>query len=174
MLADDSGVQVFVPANGYWTGLVTGGTNNKLWYYGPTNEFDLDVNDTDMTATFTPTTVNALTNALSWASPFKTHFNLDTHISVTNALDLTGVTITPAMASGVTFDRLVLSVKTQAQLDGILDAFPAATVMAIDPTGLTEKLTVPVAEMPSAAHSSSTSSPADVTGSFTAILGAHA
>jgi len=143
MLANDSGVQVFVPANGYWTGLVTGGTNNKLWYYGPTNEFDLDVNDTDMTATFTPTTVNALTNALSWASPFKTHFNLDTHISVTNALDLTGVTITPAMASGVTFDRLVLSVKTQAQLDGILTAFPASTQLAIDPTGLTENLSVP-------------------------------
>ncbi len=144
MLANDSAVQVFVPANGYWDGLTIGGaSSNKLWYYGPTEEFDLSVNDVDMTATFTPTTVNALTNALSWASDFKTHFNLDAHISVTNALDLTGVTITPAMTSGVTFDRLMFSVKTQAQLDGILAAFPASTQLAIDPTGLTENMTVP-------------------------------
>ena len=143
MLANDSGVQVFVPANGYWTSLVAGGSNNKVWYYGPSEAFDLAVNDADMTATFTPTTVNALTNALSWASDFKTHFNLDTHISVTNTLDLTGVTITPAMASGVTFDRLMFSAKTQAQLDNILDAFPASTPFSIDPTGLTENMVIP-------------------------------
>lgn len=143
MLAYDSGVQVFVPANGYWTGLVTGGANNKLWYYGPTNEFDLDVSDVDMTATFTPTTVNALTNALAWAPSFKTHFNLDAHISVTNTLDLTGVTITPALVSGVTFDRLIFSVKTQAQLNAILTAFPATTPISIDPTGLMENMVVP-------------------------------
>ena len=143
MLASDSGVQVFVPANGYWTSLVAGGSNNKVWYYGPSEEFDLAVNDADMTATFTPTTVNALTNALSWASDFKTHFNLDTHISVTNTLDLTGVTITPAMASGVTFDRLMFSAKTQAQLNAILGAFPATTPISIDPTGLTENMVIP-------------------------------
>ena len=143
MLANDSGVQVFVPANGYWTSLVAGGSDNKVWYYGPSEAFDLAVNDADMTATFTPTTVNALTNALSWASDFKMHFNLDTHISVTNTLDLTGVTITPAMASGVTFDRLMFSAKTQAQLDNILDAFPASTPFSIDPTGLTENMVIP-------------------------------
>ncbi len=117
--------------------------SGKVWYYGPSEAFDLAVNDADMTATFTPTTVNALTNALSWASDFKTHFNLDTHISVTNTLDLTGVTITPAMASGVTFDRLMFSAKTQAQLDNILDAFPASTPFSIDPTGLTENMVIP-------------------------------
>jgi len=143
MLNGDSNVQVFVPANGYWTGLDVGGTNNKTRWYGPSEEFDLAINDTDMTATFTPTTVNALTNALSWASDFKTHFNLDTHISVTNALDLTDVTITEDMVSGVTFDRLVFSAKTQTQLDAILGAFPATTPISIDPTGLTENMTIP-------------------------------
>ena len=143
MLSGVTGAHVFVPANGYWNGLVTGGTDNKLWYYGPTNEFDLDVNDVDMMATFTPTTVNALTNALAWAPSFKTHFNLDAHISVTNTLDLTGVTIDSTTLSGVTFDRLIFSVKTQAQLTAILAAFPATTPISIDPTGLTENMVIP-------------------------------
>ena len=143
MLSGVTGAHVFVPANGYWNGLVTGGTDNKLWYYGPTNEFDLDVNDVDMTATFTPTTVNALTNALAWAPSFKTHFNLDAHISVTNTLDLTGVTITERMVSGVTFDRLMFKVNNQAQLNAILDAFPASASLAIDPSGITESLVIP-------------------------------
>ena len=143
MLNGDSNVQVFVPANGYWTGLDVGGTNNKTRWYGPSEEFDLAINDTDMTATFTPTTVNALTNALSWASDFKTHFNLDAHISVTNTLDLTGVTIDSAALSGVTFDRLMFTATTQAQLNDILDTFPATTPISIDPTGLTENMVIP-------------------------------
>lgn len=143
MLYGDTGVQVFVPANGYWDGLVAGGTNNKVWYYGPTGEFDLEINHEWMQATITPTTVNALTNALAWVPAFKTHFNLDAHISVTNTIDLTDVTITEDMTSGVTFDRLVFSAKTQTQLDAILGAFPATTPISIDPTGLTENMTIP-------------------------------
>ena len=140
----DSGVEVFVPANGEWDGLVVG-TNNKAWYYGPTNDFNLVVDDGAMQATFTPTTVETFTNALSWASLFKEHFDLDPRISVTNALDLTGVTITDDMVSGVTFDRLMFTVKTQAELEGILDVFPSDTPLAIDPSGITENLTIPVA-----------------------------
>jgi hypothetical protein len=92
---------------------------------------------------FTPTTANALTNVLAWAPSFMTRFGLDTRISVTNTLDLTGVTITPAMVSGVTFDRLMFSAKTQAQLNAILHAFPATTPVSIDPTGLTENMVIP-------------------------------
>ena len=143
MLNGDSGVQVFVPTNGYWNGLVAGGSNNKVWYYGPTGEFDLEINHEWMQATITPTTVNALTNALAWVPAFKTHFNLDAHISVTNAIDLTDVTITDDMVSGVTFDRLMFSAKTQTQLDAILGKFPATTPISIDPTGLTENMVIP-------------------------------
>ncbi len=143
MLYGDSNVQLFVPANGYWDGLDAGGSNNKTWWYGPSEEFDLEINDDAMTATFTPTTVNALTNALSWVSDFKTHFNLDTRISVTNTLDFTGVTITEDTLKNVTFDRLMFSAKTQAQLDGILHALPATTPISIDPTGLTENMVIP-------------------------------
>ncbi|MBO7683513.1 MAG: hypothetical protein J6T51_02165, partial [Kiritimatiellae bacterium] len=60
-----------------------------------------------------------------------------------NALDLTGVTITDATVSGVTFDRLMFSAKTQAQLNDILDTFPATTPISIDPTGLTENMVIP-------------------------------
>ena len=144
MLYGATGVQVFVPANGYWNGLVAGGTtNNKVWYYGPTGELDLEINHEWMQATITPTTVNALTNALAWVPAFKTHFNLDAHISVTNAIDLTDVTITDDMVSGVTFDRLMFSAKTQTQLDAILGKFPVTTPISIDPTGLTENMVVP-------------------------------
>ena len=145
MLKGDTGVQVFVPANEYWSELdVTHiGGDNKLWYYGPEQEFDLAIDDDLMRVTFTPTTVNALTNALAWAPSFKTYFNLDTHISVTNTLDLTDVAITEGMVSGVTFDRLMFSAKTQDQLNAILAAFPASTPISIDPTGLTQNMVIP-------------------------------
>lgn len=142
MLAGDTGVQVFVPANGYWDGLKLGGSNNNKWYYGPDQEFDLEIDDDTMEATFTPTTVNALTNALAWAPQFKTYFNLDAHISVTNTLDLTDVTITEDMVCGLPI-LLLFSAKKQTQLDAILGAFPATTPISIDPTGLTENMTIP-------------------------------
>ena len=143
MLANDTGVQVFIPANGYWDGLVPGGNNNKIWDYGPTREFDLVVDENLKTATITPTTVDTFTNALAWASMFKEHLDLEPRISVTNTLDLTDVTITSAMVSGVTFDRLIFSAKTQTQLNAILGAFPATTPISIDPTGLTENMVIP-------------------------------
>ncbi len=143
MLYGDTGVQVFVPANGYWVGLVAGGTDNKIWYYGPTSEFDLMVDENLKTVTIAPTSVNTFTNALAWASMFKEHLDLEPRISVTNTLDLTDVTITEDMTNGVTFDRLVFSAKTQNQLNAILGAFPATTPVSIDPTGLTENMVIP-------------------------------
>ena len=143
MLYGDTGVQVFVPANGYWDGLVAGGTDNKIWYYGPTSEFDLMVDENLKTVTIAPTSVNTFTNALVWASMFKEHLDLEPRISVTNTLDLTDVMITEDMTNGVTFDRLVFSAKTQNQLNAILGAFPATTPISIDPTGLTENMVIP-------------------------------
>lgn len=45
--------------------------------------------------------------------------------------------------SGVTFDRLMFSAKTQTQLNAILGAFPATTPVSIDSTGLTENMVIP-------------------------------
>lgn len=102
------------------------------------------IDETRRVVAMTPTTPDSLVKALNLAPLFKNHLDLDTRISVTNMLDLTGVTIDSTAVSGVTFDRLMFSAKTQAQLNAILHAFPATTPISIDPTGLTEA-DVPVA-----------------------------
>ena len=143
MLTDVSGCLVFVPANGFWNNLVTGGDNNPVIYYGQGQELDIEMDDVSKTITATPTTVHTLTNVLNAATTLKSEYDWNTRISVTNTLDLTGVTIDSTAVSGVTFDRLMLSVKTQAQLNDILDTFPATTPISIDPTGLTENMVIP-------------------------------
>ena len=114
---------------------------HKVVYYGPSDEFNLLMGEKAITAI--PTTATSLTNVLSMAKTFKSAFDLDTNISVTNTLDFADVTITEDMFSGVTFDRLVFSAKEQTQLDAILGAFPATTPISIDPTGLTENMVIP-------------------------------
>ena len=147
MLYVDKGVQVLVPANGYWDGLVTGGEDNKVWYYGPTNEFDLVIDEAKMSATFTPTTENALTNVIAWAPLLKEHFNLDTVISITNRID-SALELTDAMLQNVTISArlwyLKFSVQSQAQLDNVLAAVSVDTPVIIDIEGAGKnQITVP-------------------------------
>ena len=149
MLYQDSNVDMFVPANGCWDGLVTGGANNKVWYYGPTNEFDLAIDDTKMTATFTPTTENAFTNIISWTSTFKSAFDLNTVVAITNRIEMAeGVEITEAMLQNVTLEAppwyLTFAVKNQAQLDNVLAAVSADVPIIIDIEGAGKnQITVP-------------------------------
>ena len=151
MLAGDEGVQALVPANGYWDGLEVGGKNggeaNKVWYYGPTNELDLVIDDAKMEATFTPTTENALTNVIAWAPLLKEHFNLDTVISITNRID-SSLELTDAMLQNVTISArlwyLTFSVQSQAQLDNVLAAVSVDTPVLIDIEGAgRNQITVP-------------------------------
>ena len=141
-----NGCVLYLPRNGYWLeenlDSYFHGTKTVL-FYGPGEELDISIDETKNVLTATPTTANALTNVLKSVSVFKSDFGLDTKISVTNAIGLTGVSITDEMVSPLTFDSLEFSVKTQAQLSGILSAFPASTPFTIDPTGLTETLNVP-------------------------------
>ena len=139
------GCKVFVPANGQWDNVANylGGTDTECIPYGEGEELDLVVDEAAGTVTATPTTPELLVKMLEAAPTFKRAFALDMKISVTNTLDLTGVTITDDMVDGVTFDRLVFSAKKQTQLDAILGAFPATTPISIDPTGLTENMVVP-------------------------------
>jgi hypothetical protein len=149
MLYQDSNVDMFVPANGHWDGLVTGGENNKVWYYGATNEFNLAIDDTKMTATFTPTTENAFTNIISWASTFKSAFDLDTVVAITNRIEMTeGVEITEAMLQNVTLEAppwyLTFAVKNQTQLNNVLAAVSADVPIIIDIEGAGKnQITVP-------------------------------
>ena len=122
------------------------GTNPRLVFYGPNAE-DLDIEgadgDNDGKITFIPRTVHALTNVLSSASTVSRNFDLAVTVSVTNAIDLTNVEITEDMAKSAAYANLMFSAKTQTQLDAILGAFPATTPISIDPTGLTEDMTIP-------------------------------
>ena len=140
-----TGCKVFVPANGQWDDVSQhlGGTNTELIPYGQGEALDLSIDESAGMVTAIPTTTERLVQVLEAAPTFKSAFKLDTRISVTNTLDLTGVTITEDMVSGVTFDRLMFSAKTQTQLDAILGAFPATTPISIDPTGLTENMVIP-------------------------------
>ena len=122
------------------------GTNPRLVFYGPNAE-DLDIEgadgDNDGKITFIPRTVHALTNVLSSASTVSRNFDLAVTVSVTNAIDLTNVEITEDMAKSAAYANLMFFAKTQTQLDAILGAFPATTPISIDPTGLTENMTIP-------------------------------
>ena len=120
-----------------------GGTKTECIPYGKGLDVDLEIDEAAGVIAATPATAQRLVQVFEAAPTFKMIFKLDTRISVTNTLDFTDVAITDAMVSGVTFDRLIFSAKTQSQLDGILGAFPASTSISIDPTGLTENMVIP-------------------------------
>ena len=113
----------------------------KLFFYGPAEEFDILMHETSVT--MIPTTANALTNVLNWASTFKTKFGLDTKISVTNVIDVEEGLITAAKMQYATFNSLMFKAKTQSQLDSILSVVPATVPLAIDPQDARETLTIP-------------------------------
>ena len=113
----------------------------KLFFYGPAEEFDILMHETSVT--MIPTTANALTNVLNWASTFKTKFGLDTKISVTNVIDVEEGLITAAKMQYATFNSLMFKAKTQSQLDSILSVVSATVPLAIDPQDARETLTIP-------------------------------
>ena len=145
MLQNVTNCTVFVPANGYWTGLVTGGTDNKVVYYGENTNLNLVVDEDAATVTATPFDEEAFTNVLAAASTFKDVFGWNTVINVTNAIEVSEGAVTPAMLAGVRLNTMLMmfKVKTQAQLEQVLAAVPQTTMLAIDPSGASEELTMP-------------------------------
>ena len=113
----------------------------KLFFYGPAEEFDILMHETSVT--MIPTTANALTNVLNWASTFKTKFGLDTKISVTNVIDVEEGLVTAAKMQYATFNSLMFKAKTQSQLDSILSVVPSSVPISIDPQDARETLTIP-------------------------------
>ena len=118
-----------------------GGDKTTICRYGPAQEFDLLMGDTYVTAI--PTTANALTNVLNWAQTFKTAFNLDTRISITNAFVIEEGLITAEKMQYATFNSLMFKVETQAQLDSVLAVVPAHVPVALDASDSKVELTVP-------------------------------
>ena len=116
--------------------------NNEVIAYGAGSDFDMQFSDKEDVVTFVPTTANALTNTLAWAPLFKENLGLNSKVVITNAIEAVEGTITSELLANVSFDSLSFAVKTQAQLDMVLDAVPVETPLSIDPTGATENLTV--------------------------------
>jgi len=138
-VAQSTDCKVFLPDNGFWDGVVLGGTGNRtIFYHG----FDGD----GESMTFSPTTAQELTDVLGAAADFKSFFNLDVRISVTNVLDLTGVQFDAETLAAipVTFDKFMFKVNSQEQLDNVLAALPTSTSVGIDPSSVGKAaLTIP-------------------------------
>ena len=120
---------------------IGGDAKTTIYRYGPAQEFDLLMGDTCVTAI--PTTANALTNVLNWAQTFKTAFNLDTRISITNAIEIGEGLITAEKMQYATFNSIMMKVSTQSQLDSVLAVVPSIVPFSIDPSDAKETLTVP-------------------------------
>ena len=140
-----TGCKVFAPANGKWDSLNLGGTDNVKIPYGAGQNLDLAIDENAGTITATPTTEERLVQVLEAAPVFKAQFGLNTRINVTNTIEATAGTITAAMLNAVEFNTMLMTfaVKTQAQLDSVLAAVPQTAMLAIDPTGARQELTLP-------------------------------
>jgi hypothetical protein len=138
--------KVYVPDNGYWDSLKLGGTNNKIVKYGQGQAFDLAFDHDVKTMIATPTTEQGLADVLNLAAVVKREFGLNTKVSITNAIEATSGLVTAEMLSNATFDAIMFTVNTQAQLDNVLKAVPKSTQLGlvIDPTDdKKEPLTLP-------------------------------
>ena len=140
------GCRVYLPANGGWdANAAIGGTGTVTFKYGPGKELDINIDESTMTLTATPTTEHALTNVLASAVNFKQYFGLDTVISITNNI-AASVEITEEMLNDVRLNvptwYITFAVKTQAQLDRVLATVTGPIVADI--TGATEEITPPV------------------------------
>ena len=137
--------KLFVPENGYWSGLKTYNAEITVIKYGAGQELDIAIDKTAGTLTATPTTEHALTNVLASAANFKKYFGLDTVISITNDI-AASVEITTDMLNDVKLNvptwYMTFAVKTQAQLDRVLAATTGPIVADI--TDATEEITPPV------------------------------
>ena len=145
-----TGARLLVPRNAgnmSWDGsdqIALGGTGNSVAYYGPAEAFDIEMHDTYVT--FIPNTANGLSDALGWAQTFKTAFDLDSRINITNRLEMTAA-VTEAMLQNVTLAAppwyITFAVQNQAQLDNALAAVQADVPVIIDIDGATGDIVVP-------------------------------
>ena len=143
MLKGVSGCTVFAPANGYWDGLVTGGSDNEVVYYGANQPLDMAIDADTGVAVATPTTAATLVSVLKTAP----YFGLNVRVNVTNTIEVAAGAITADMLNAVKFNTMLLTFKvnTQEQLDSVFAAVPASDypLLAIDASDAKSKLIVP-------------------------------
>ena len=145
MLDTVSGCTVFLPANGKWTGLVTGGTDNEVVAYGPDEDLDIIIDEAVENLTAVPKTQAMLEKVLSVAAVLKERCNLNMRIEIAEDFALAEGAITEAMLAGIRPCALhfTFAATTQARLDQVLAAVPASLELTVDPAGAKEPLAVP-------------------------------
>ena len=150
MFAGVKGCRIFVPKGdlalgGYyhtWDDLDNYVSGQTIIHYGPEEDLDLAFDHEAKVITAMPVTAHTFTNVVAAASTIKDVFGYDMRIVVKNAIEIDAGSVTKEELAGITFDSLIFSVKTQAQLNTVLAAVPAETPLAIDPEGATENLKV--------------------------------
>ena len=142
MLNGVTGCKVIVPDNGYWNNLQVGGTDNEVIYYGGSTGLDIAVNEAAESITVTVTTRSGLEKALAAAPALERGFGWVVRINVPSGIDMTGGAVADGLLAANSLP-VVFAVTTQAQLDKVLAAVPPAALLAIDPTGASEELTLP-------------------------------
>ena len=146
--SSSAGVRAFIPEKSAWKTNANPPADLPLYgvvlYYGAGLPLDLTLERDKNVLTATTATAHAFTNVLVAASTFKSEWNIDTRINLTNAIEVAEGTLTDDMLAGVAFDSLMFNVKTQAQLDMVMAATAGLSVpLAIDPTGAKEEMTLP-------------------------------
>ena len=139
-----TGCKMFVPANGFWDGFNPSATGNEIIYYGATTNLDFTVEDDAGRIVAKPKTEAALLKVVESAPLFKKYFGWNTVVEVPNDLALSAGSLTAGMFADLEPNSLVLMfpVTTQAKMDSILAVVPAEATIGVDPTGLTEKITI--------------------------------
>lgn len=136
-----TGCKVVVPDNGDWSAPNVG-TANEAIYYGGSTGLDIDADNDAKKVAISAADASALEKALELAPLFSEVFGWEVRIDVPSSVDMSG-----GAADGGLFaaNKLptVFAVKTQAQLEKVLAAVPSTAMLAIDPTGATESLTMP-------------------------------
>lgn len=136
-----AGCKVVIPDNGQWASPDVGSGNEAI-YYGGSRGLDIDADNDAKKVAISAADASALEKALELAPLFNEVFGWEVRIDVPSGIDMSGGAVDGGLFAANKLPA-VFAVKTQAQLDKVLAVVPSASLLAIDPTGATESLTMP-------------------------------
>ena len=136
-----AGCKVVIPANGYWDSPDVGSGNEAI-YYGGSTGLGIDADNDAKKVAISAANASALEKALELAPLFNEVFGWEVRIDVPSGIDMSGGAVDGGLFAANKLPA-VFAVKTQAQLEKVLAAVPSTSLLAIDPTGATEKLVLP-------------------------------
>ena len=136
-----AGCKVVIPDNGHWASPDVGSGNEAI-YYGGSTGLGIDADNDAKKVVISAADASALEKALELAPLFNEVFGWEVRIDVPSGIDMSGGAVDGGLFAANKLPA-VFAVKTQAQLEKVLAAVPPTSLLAIDPTGATESLTMP-------------------------------